>query len=83
MLLSSKGYGILWNNYGLTEFNPCQHSIKLTKREGAAQQEIVNVTSTEGGKHKLTGRHYEGGQTVTTPVDKAHIPIFIRNTINE
>ena len=23
MLLSSKGYGILWNNYGMTEYNPC------------------------------------------------------------
>ena len=57
MLLSSKGYGILWNNYGLTEFNPCQHSIKLTKREGAAQQEIVNVTSTEGGKQEVRERH--------------------------
>ena len=30
MLLSSKGYGILWNNYGMTEFNPCEQSINLT-----------------------------------------------------
>jgi len=25
-----------------------------------------------------TGRHYEGGQTVTTPVTKAFIPVFVR-----
>ena len=29
MLISSKGYGILWNNYGLTEFNPCSQSVSL------------------------------------------------------
>ena len=30
MLISSKGYGILWNNYGLTEYNPCAQSVSLT-----------------------------------------------------
>ena len=35
MLLSSKGYGVLWNNYGLTEFNPADQSVSLTRREGA------------------------------------------------
>ena len=53
MLLSSKGYGILWNNYGLTDFNPCSLHVKLTKREGAGNQEVVNVTSTEGGKQEV------------------------------
>ncbi|MBO7379167.1 MAG: glycosyl hydrolase family 31 [Bacteroidales bacterium] len=57
MLLSSKGYGILWNNYGLTEFNPGDRSVKLTKREGAGQREEVNVTSTEGGKKEVRERH--------------------------
>ena len=28
MLLSSKGYGVLWNNYGMTEFNPCGKSVR-------------------------------------------------------
>ena len=32
MLLSSKGYGILWNNYGMTEFNPCGHSVRLERK---------------------------------------------------
>ena len=25
-----------------------------------------------------TGRHYEGGQTVTTRVDKSFIPVFVK-----
>ena len=57
MLLSSKGYGILWNNYGLTEFNPSDQSVSLTKRSGAGQSEVVDVTSTEGGKREVRERH--------------------------
>ena len=57
MLLSSKGYGILWNNYGMTEFNPCDQSVKLTKRQEAGQREEVDVTSTEGGKREVRERH--------------------------
>ena len=57
MLISSKGYGILWNNYGLTEFNPCSQHVQLLKRSGAGQKEVVNVTSTEGGKQEVRERH--------------------------
>ena len=57
MLLSSKGYGILWNNYGLTEFNPCQQSVTLTKREGKSSQEVVNITTTEGGRQEIRERN--------------------------
>ena len=57
MLLSSKGYGVLWNNYGLTEFNPADQSVSLTRREGAGTQEVVNVTSTEGGKQEVRQRN--------------------------
>ena len=65
MLLSSKGYGILWNNYGLTEFNPCEQQVRLEKRAGAGQREEVNVTTTEGGKREIRERHiFEGTITV-------------------
>ena len=57
MLVSSKGYGILWNNYGMTEFNPSDQRVELTKREGKGQEEVVNVTSTEGGKREVRQRH--------------------------
>ena len=57
MIISNKGYGLLWNNYGMTEFNPCGHSVTLTKRQGAGSQEVVNVTSTEGGKQEVRERN--------------------------
>ena len=57
MLLSSKGYGVLWNNYGMTEFNPADQSVSLTRREGAGTKEVVNVTSTEGGKQEVRQRN--------------------------
>jgi alpha-D-xyloside xylohydrolase len=48
---------VLWNNYGLTDFNPCGNSVKLTKRAGAGEREVVDVTSTEGGKREVRERH--------------------------
>lgn len=66
MLLSSKGYGLLWNNYGLTEFNPSDQCVVLQKQEGVGQTEVVNVTSTEGGKQEVRQRHiFEA--TITIP----------------
>jgi len=57
VLLSSKGYGLLWNNYGLTEFNPADQSVRLIKSSGEGTKEVVNVTSTEGGKQEVRQRH--------------------------
>ena len=57
MLLSSKGYGLLWNNYGMVEFNPCDHQAKMRLLDEAGQTEVVNVTSTEGGKQEVRQRH--------------------------
>ena len=57
MLLSSKGYGLLWNNYGMVEFNPCEHQAKMRLLDEAGQTEVVNVTSTEGGKQEVRQRH--------------------------
>ena len=60
MLLSSKGYGVLWNNYGLTEFNPCSQSVPLTansQQPTANSQEVVNVTTTEGSRQEVRRRN--------------------------
>ncbi len=57
MIISNKGYGILWNNYGMTEFNPCSQSIALVKSDKAGESEVVNVTSTEGGRRERRERH--------------------------
>ena len=57
MLLSSKGYGVLWNNYGMTEFNPCSQSVRLVKTEGEGKEEEVDATSTTGNKKEVRERH--------------------------
>lgn len=57
MMLSSKGYGLLWNNYGLVEFNPLAHHVPLLPREEAGREEVVNVTTTEGGRQERRERH--------------------------
>ena len=58
MLLSSKGYGVLWNNYGLVEFNPCSQSVALQAgHSGEGGTEVVNVTTTEGGRREVRQRN--------------------------
>lgn len=48
-LYSSKGYGILWHQYGLTEFNPADNIVRLTKKDTAAGEKVdVEVTTTSG-----------------------------------
>ena len=72
MLLSSKGYGVLWNNYGLTEFNPCTNSLSLIRRSGEGRSEEVNVTSTEGTKRERRERYiFEATLDIAKPGDYA------------
>lgn len=52
-LLSSKGYGILWNNYGLTDFNPADRKVKMKRTENSGNEVTVDVTSTEGTKREV------------------------------
>ena len=49
-LMSSKGYGILWNNYGLTDFNPADNKVVMERGTAEGEERRVNVTSTEGGR---------------------------------
>ncbi len=53
MLISDKGYGILWHNYGLTEFNPADNKVALLKQKGKGKQEVVDVTTTHGGEKEV------------------------------
>ena len=45
MLISSKGYGVLWNNYGLVDFNPCSQSVSLSMLQPFASSETPSVTT--------------------------------------
>ena len=48
-IMSNKGYGLLWNNYGLTDFNPCDDYVDMKPKPGEGHATTVNVTSTTGG----------------------------------
>lgn len=52
-ILSNKGYGLLWNNYGLTDFNPSDQSIQLTPLQDKSETITVNATSTSGNKREI------------------------------
>lgn len=48
-LYSSRGYGILWHQYGLTYFNPADNKVPLTKKnEATGGNQDVDVTTTSG-----------------------------------
>ena len=51
-VLSSKGYGLLWNNYGLTNFNIPADSVSLTRKNAESEAVEVNVTTTEGTRRE-------------------------------
>ncbi len=66
-VLSSKGYGLLWNNYGLTEFNPADSRVELLRERGEGLTEIVDVTSSEGGTKEMR-EEYTFSATLDIPV---------------
>lgn len=71
MLLSTGGYGVLWNNYGLVEFNPCTESVALTRGEPSGDVTEVSVTTTEGSARELRSDNTFSG-TITVPGDGAY-----------
>jgi alpha-D-xyloside xylohydrolase len=49
-IYSSKGYGLLWHQYGLTDFNPTANFIMLEKQAQSAtnNNQMAEVTTTSG-----------------------------------
>ncbi|MCQ2182521.1 MAG: DUF4968 domain-containing protein [Bacteroidales bacterium] len=64
-VMSSRGFGLLWNNYGLTEFNPCENSVNLIPAETSGFAD-VNATTTHGNRRER--RFFE---TFTAEIDIA------------
>ncbi|MDD2602200.1 MAG: glycoside hydrolase family 31 protein, partial [Prevotella sp.] len=52
MIISNRGYGLLWNNYGLTEYNPGDHHIALQKTDAEGHTLVVDQTSTHGNQRE-------------------------------
>jgi alpha-D-xyloside xylohydrolase len=52
-IYSGKGYGLLWHQYGLTDFNPADNFITLEKQEQpTAQNQSADVTTTAGTQRR-------------------------------
>ncbi len=64
-IVSSRGFGLLWHNYGLTEFNPADERISLSPASDDGAATAVDVTTTEGTRREV--RH-EGVFTGTFTV---------------
>jgi len=49
-IYSSKGYGLLWHQYGLTDFNPTDNFITLEKQKQSTpgNNQVAEVTTTSG-----------------------------------
>ena len=47
-ILSGSGCGLLWHNYGLTEFNPARERVELHRAGEVGEAVAVEVTSAEG-----------------------------------
>lgn len=49
-IYSDQGYGLLWHQYGLTDFNPADNYINLEKQEQSASgnNQMAEVTTTAG-----------------------------------
>ena len=52
-IYSNKGYGLLWHNYGLTDFNPANTKVELFPVSSNAEAITVEVTTTEGTKKEI------------------------------
>ena len=53
VMISNRGYGLLWNNYGMTEYNPSDWKVEMQHEGEDGAVEVVDVTSTEGGKKEV------------------------------
>ncbi|MCQ2066746.1 MAG: glycoside hydrolase family 31 protein [Bacteroidaceae bacterium] len=51
-VLSNKGYGLLWNNYGLTDFNPADRVCQLEAAGSEGGSVMVNATGTSGNRRE-------------------------------
>jgi alpha-D-xyloside xylohydrolase len=65
-IYSSKGYGLLWHQYGLTDFNPADNFITLVKQEKSAGNEQMAEVTTTSGTQKVSQNQslYTGKFTV-------------------
>jgi len=68
-IYSSKGYGLLWHQYGLTDFNPADNFITLEKQQQSTSgnNQLAEVTTTSGTQKVSQNQSlYQGKFNVAT-----------------
>ena len=68
-LLSSKGYGILWHNYGMTELNPPGNRLVLTEAAAGTSQNVDVTTSAGTQRQTRRAKQFVGDLEVPTEGD--------------
>jgi alpha-D-xyloside xylohydrolase len=68
LIVSSRGFGLLWHNYGLTEFDPADTRVALAAEDAAGASTAVDVTTTEGTRREVRKESVFAGRFV---VDQA------------
>lgn len=68
-MYSNKGYGLLWHQYGLTDFNPADNFITLVKHQNYDDSEkLVEVTTTAGTQKVAQNQSFYTGK-FSVPAD--------------
>jgi alpha-D-xyloside xylohydrolase len=69
-IYSSRGYGLLWHQYGLTDYNPADNPIALKKQELSepGNDQVAEVTSTSGTQKVSQNQSFYKGR-FTVPQD--------------
>ncbi len=67
-IYSSKGYGLLWHQYGLTDFNPANNFITLEQQQSATGNNQMAEVTTTSGTQKVSQNQslYQGKFNVAT-----------------
>ncbi|MBN2426004.1 MAG: DUF5110 domain-containing protein [Calditrichaceae bacterium] len=68
-IYSNKGYGLLWHQYGLTDYNPADNFVELEKQEQLVENDQKVEVTTTSGTQKVSQNQslYTGAFTI--PMD--------------
>jgi len=70
---SSEGYGLLWHQYGLTDYNPADNPIELIRHEALElNEQAVEVTTTYGTQRVLQNQALYSGK-FSVPEDGEYV----------
>ena len=67
-LFSSKGYGLLWHQYGLTDFNPADNPVIIESQQASVSDNSADVTTTSGTQRRAQNQTFYSG-SFTVPAE--------------